>query len=124
MRDDAPGAFDVDESVIEGMQAWGAPPEELAKAREQMAKAEPVADAETFGVYAENIPVVNAFFSLRTQWQYAGMAGQRMGFNYAGVISWLALNFRPRRRRALMADLQLMESAVLAADHEQRKKEE
>lgn len=96
----------------------------IAQARQQAEQSAPATSESDFGVYAENLPVVNAFVRLRTQWQYAGMAAQRVGLNYAGVISWVALNFRPRRRRALVADLQLMESAVLTADFEQRKKEE
>ncbi|MDB5884243.1 MAG: hypothetical protein JWR74_414 [Polaromonas sp.] len=106
------------------MQAWGAPPEEIATARARMEQNASCPDVESFGVYAENLPAVDAFVSVRTQWQYAGMAGQRMGLNYAGVSAWLDRFVRPRRRRALMADLQLMESAVLKADQDLRKKEE
>ena len=106
------------------MQAWGAPAEDIDKVRAQIASAAPAPQQESFCVYAENIPSVNVFVQLRTQWQYAGMDGQRVGLNYAAATAWLALHLHPRRRRAVMADLQTMENAVLIADRELRKKEE
>ena len=106
------------------MQAWGAPAEEVDRVRAQIASTAPAQQQESFGVYAENIPSVNAFVALRTQWQYAGMDGQRVGLNYAAATAWLTLHLRPRRRRAVMTDLQTMESAVLIADRELQKKEE
>lgn len=107
------------------MAAWGAPAEDIERVRAQVdAAAESSAgDAETFGVYAENLPIVHAFTALRTQWQYAGMGGTRVGFLYAGVIAWINTNVRRRHRRALLSDLQLMEGAVLTADHELREQE-
>lgn len=117
------GRFDVDDSVIDAMRAYGAPPEAIASAQ-ALAEAAPVPVQEGFGVYADNLAAVNSFAALRTQWQYAGQAGQRMGLNYAGVSAWIDRFIRPRHRRALMADLQLMESAVLLLDQEQREKEE
>lgn len=81
-------------------------------------------EGHAFGVHADNLPVVQAFLAVRTQWQYAGMAGQRMGLCYAGVNAWLDRFIHRRKRRALMHDLQVMERAVLAADQEQRDKKE
>lgn len=104
------------------MQAYGAPLDAIAAAQ-ALAEAKPPAQEE-FVVYADNVATFNAFVSLRTQWQYAGMAGQRVGLDYAGVSAWMALFIHQRRRRSLMSDLMLMESAVLQADHEKREKEE
>lgn len=122
MRAAPVGLFDLDESIVEAMQRMGAPPDAVARAQ-ALAEAAPP-EEEAFGVYAENLPSVNAFTDLRTQWRHAGMHGQRMGLDYAGVSAWLDLFIRPRRRRALMADLMVMESAVLKADQEKREKEE
>lgn len=121
MREEPKGRFDVDDSIVEAMSAFGAPPQAIAAAQ-ALAHAEPP-EEEAFGIYADNVATVNAFTALRTQWQYAGMNGQRTGLSYAGVAAWLDV-FRPRQRRTLMADLQLMEAAVLQADQEKREKEE
>lgn len=125
-RDEAPGTFEPDYSVLEAMEAWGASAEDLDKVRARIDAAAnaPPAEGEAFGVYAENLPVVAAFEALRTQWQYAGMAGQRMGFCYAGVTAWLELFVHRRQRRTVMHGLQVMERAVLVADQEQRDKKE
>ncbi|WP_156362887.1 DUF1799 domain-containing protein [Xylophilus sp. Leaf220] len=56
--------------------------------------------------------------ALRTQWTYAGMAGQRVGFDYARVIAWMQFAVPKKERLQLFADLQVMESAVLTADAE------
>lgn len=122
MRDEPAAPLAVDDSIVEAMQAYGAPPDAIAAAQ-ALAEARPPAQ-EAFVVYADNQAAFDAFVTLRTQWQYAGMAGQRVGLDYAGVSAWLAVFVRPRRRRALMTDLLLMESAVLQADHEKREKEE
>ncbi len=108
------------------MEAWGVSAEDLDKVRARIdaAATAPPAEGETFGVYAENLPVVTAFEDLRTQWQYAGMAGQRMGLCYAGVCAWLDLFVHRRKRRTVMHGLQVMERAVLVADQEQRDKKE
>lgn len=107
------------------MAAWGAPAEDIEAVRVRIeAEAEKGGDdADTFNVYAENLPTVHAFQAVSTQWQYAGF-GQRVGYLYAGVIAWINFNVHRRRRRALLADLQLMERAVLGADYELREKKE
>ena len=79
-------------------------------------------EGQTFGVHADNLLVAQAFLEVSTQWQRAGMAGQRMGLCYAGVSAWLDLFVRRRDRRSVMQGLQVMERAVLAADQEQREK--
>ena len=116
------GAFDLDDSVIEAMQAWGAPADEIEQARTQIDNAAPPPVQDTFGVHADNLPTVLAFQAVSTQWQRAGMAGQRVGLCYAGVSAWLDLFVRRRDRRSVMQGLQVMERAVLAADQEQREK--
>lgn len=114
----------MDDSIIEQMQAWGAPPEEIAKARAQLPDPDAPRDGDEFPIHRENVPVIEAFLALRTQWTYAGAAGQRMGLNYAALIAWVQQHARPRRRRALIADLRVMECAVLVADKEQRTEKE
>lgn len=97
---------------------------EAVRARIDAARPADQADHGNFGVHADNLPVVQAFLAVSTQWQYAGMPGQRVGFCYAGVSAWLDRFIHRRKRRALMHDLQVMERAVLAADQEKRDKKE
>ncbi len=124
IRDATPGAFEPDYGVLEAMEAWGAPQDEIDQVRAQLDEAAQPTDDEPFGVYAENWPAVMAFCTLAPRWQYAGMAGQRTGFGWADVEAWIDRHVRRRRRRALSADLQTMERAALQADREQREKEE
>lgn len=107
------------------MEAWGAPQDEVDQVRAQLDQAAQPAEQEDFGVYAENWQAVMAFCVLAPRWQYAGMAAQRTGLDWAGVEAWIDRHIRRRRhRRALSADLQTMEHAVLQADRELREKEE
>lgn len=107
------------------MEAYGASAAQIEAVRARIEAASPATESTTtFAVYAENLPVVLAFQALSTQWQYAGMAGRRMGLCYAGVSAWLDRFIHRRKRRALMHDLQVMERAVLEADQEQRDKKE
>ena len=107
------------------MQAFGAPQADIDRVRAQIEAAAAPQDGDTFGVHADNQRTVAAFVALRTQWQYAGMAGQRVGLLYAGVTAWLHEHIRrPRIRREVFTGLQIMEQAVLGYDAEQRQKEE
>lgn len=125
MRDAPQGDFEPGTELLEAMQAWGAPPEEVDAVRAQLAASAPPADGDAFGVHRDNWPSVSAFRALGTQWVYAGMDGQRVGMDYAGVCAWLAAHVpRPRRRRPLLRDIQAMEHAVLQADQEKRQQEE
>lgn len=124
VREEAAPDFTPDLSIVEAMEAMCAPAEDVEAVRAQVLAEAPPEEPEGFGVYADNLTTVSAFLALRTQWNYAGMAGQRTGFNYAGVSAWLQAHIKPRRRRALFSDLQVMEHAVLQADHEQRKNNE
>ncbi|MDH0049629.1 DUF1799 domain-containing protein [Comamonas terrigena] len=78
---------------------------------------------EGFGVYEENMPVVEAWIGVETQWLYAGMAGVQTGLNYAGVQAWLQIFIKPGERPAIMRGLQLMERAALDAMNERRQQE-
>lgn len=117
------------------MQAWGAPPEDIAKVRAQLPDPDARSLDETFPVHADNVPVIEAFRALQTQWLYVtsfvgvpsggfSPVSQRVGINYAALIAWVQQHARPRRRRALIADLRVMETAVLIADQELRKEKE
>lgn len=107
------------------MRALGAPAQDIervAHAIEQQraaAKQEP----QAFGVYRDNWLIVQAWEALRTQWNFAGMAGVRTGLNYAGVIAWLDMFVHRRKRREVMEGLRLMEDAALRALAEIRDKE-
>lgn len=108
------------------MEALGAPQDEIDQVRARLdADAQAATQAEdTFGVHADNWPVVVAFQALVPRWLHAGLAGQRTGMDWAGVEAWIDRHCRRRQRRALSYDLQTMERAVLHADREQREKEE
>jgi hypothetical protein len=70
-------------------------------------------DASSIEIGAGEADVVHLFFALDTQWLRAGMAGARVGLDYAKVaptaellgIAWVPPMF---------ADLQMMERAALA----------
>lgn len=112
------GDFDADESILQAMQAMGAPPEDIEATRARIASTAPPApeQPETFGVWPENWPTVLAFVALGTQWYYAGMHSQRTGMRYPSMWAYLDRHIRnPRRRKAMEADLRLMESAALKA---------
>lgn len=125
----------MDESIVEAMQAWGAPPEDIEKVRAQLPDPDAQPLDETFAVHADNAPVIEAFTALRTQWTYVTSftavpgggflpVSHRVGINYAALIAWVQQHARPRRRRALIADLRVMETAVLIADQEKRTEKE
>lgn len=128
MRDEpAAGQFEADETLLDAMQAYGAPQKEIDQVRARIAERASTApgDGEAFPVYADNLQIVGAFLALRSQWVYAGVDGQRTGLNYAGVCAWIDKHVpRPRRRRPLMQGIQTMEHAVLVADYERKQQEE
>lgn len=118
------------------MRAWGASPEDLAKAQALADEADPQ-DEKPFQLWPENAEPWAVFFALRTQWSYVttgatggALAGgvltvTRVGLRYESVCAWLETHV-PRRgkRRSLMNDLQAMELAVLQADAELRAEKE
>lgn len=85
----------------------GAPPEVIEAARR---KAEP--EEEVCWVYEENWNSVLFFFACATQW-VVSMSG-RTGLNYPGVESVMRMHGTKRKdRKALFADVQVMEFAAL-----------
>lgn len=119
----APPPLDVDDSIVEAMQAWGAPPEAIAKAQALAAVAPP--EEKPYYLWHDNARAFELFLAVRSQWVYAGgMAVQRIGLSYEGVRAYLLINVPRRFHRALMHDLQAMEVAVLGADAELRKQQE
>lgn len=105
------------------MRAWGAPAEDIARVQAQIdSQAAAAPQVQPFPLWPENARPMAHFLALRTQWVYAGgMVPQRVGFAYQGVQAYLADHVpRHRHRKALWADLQAMEIAVLQADAERR----
>ena len=71
----------------------------------------PVSD--DFEVWPDNWPVVELFLRCQTQWR-VGVNGL-VGLDY-GAVSWvLRLYATEDQHRAMLEDLQVMESAVLTA---------
>lgn len=73
-----------------------------------------------FVVYPENWAAVMLFVSLSSQWRIGGM-GEVFGLDYAALEVVMRIQ-RLKDRRALWADVQVMESAALAVFAEARKK--
>lgn len=67
---------------------------------------------EHFEVFEENWPAVEMFLRVQTQWR-TGMNGP-VGLDYMAVAWVLRLTAEEATHRALLEDLQIMESAVLA----------
>lgn len=107
----------VNASVIEAMQAYGAPPEAIEQARALIPPEAPPPSADV-EVWPENMLAVGAFFAVCTQWDHAEMSGRRLRLNYPGVWCVLDRMYPRRRRRTLFAAIQTMEQAVLEADAE------
>lgn len=108
----------VDEDVIAGMEQAGFPEERIAATR-AAAKAAHAA-ANEFEVWPDNWRTVRVFSGLSTQWRLAPMGGFS-GLDYAAVEAALRIWRAPRRRwRALFADIQIMEAAVVDYFNEKR----
>lgn len=110
------------------MRAFGAPAAEIERVasslQEQRAQRDAQPREQGFGVYQENMPVVEAWCGVETQWLCAGMGGVMTGLNYAGVHAWLQIFIKPRERASIMRGLQVMERAALDAMHERRQQEQ
>ena len=115
----------VDDSILEAMRAWGASPDDLAKAQALADDAAPKEET-AYLLWPENQEPWEVFNAVRTQWMYVGaMQARRIGFRYEGVTAWLETHIpRRKQRRSLMNDLQAMELAVLQADQELRAEKE
>ena len=122
IRGTAPQSLTVDDKVLEAMEAFGATAQELDAAREAAQGTEEA--SPSFGIYAENVPTVQAFLALTGTWQYAGMHGQRTGMDWKSVEAWIDRHIRRRRRRkGISSGVMVMQHAVLQADAETRQKE-
>jgi hypothetical protein len=113
--------FVVDEGVAAGLRVMGVSEADIAAAAADERPA-PLVD---FEVYADCWDSVMLFDSLGTQWVWVAVVGLgstpavRSGLNYAAVES--AMRMKGIRRALwpdLLADLQVMEHAVLEAEKE------
>lgn len=104
--------------VLEDMKILGAPQQAIDEWRAQLKQQE---EEDVIELPADCRAAVRAFFAVDTQWNNL-VVGDRLlatGLNYVGVRA--ALRFlRMPVSAALFADLQLMESAALAAMAERR----
>lgn len=81
----------------------------------------PVARADVWHLWPENVPLWNLWSSLSTQWARVGMEGIPVGLDYAAVWAVLDHSPIPRRKRAWAFEvLQGMEAAVLSEWAKQR----
>lgn len=127
MREEPADPWQPDEDVLACMRAFGAPQTDIdavrARIDAQRQAARDDSSTDSFPVWRDNWPVIEAFLAVQTQWVYAGMAGVRTGFGYAGVGEWIDRFVPRRKRKTIFAGLQVMEHAVLAADRELADKE-
>jgi hypothetical protein len=65
-------------------------------------------------VWPDNMPAVELFSDLATQWRRAGMAGAVTGLDYAAIPAVFALRGVPKKQwSALFSDLRVMEDAAI-----------
>lgn len=65
-------------------------------------------------VWPDNMPAVEIFTDLATQWRRAGMAGAVTGLDYAVLPAVFAIRGVPRRQwGAIFDDLRVMEDAAI-----------
>lgn len=112
------------------MRAFGAPAAEIERMEQVLhaRKADKATDEqpELFGVWADNLPAIEAWCGVQTQWRTAGMEGVMTGLDYTGVSAWLELFVKRGDRKNIMQAIQVMEHAALAAMtelREQKKRE-
>jgi len=71
-------------------------------------------DDDDFAIWPENWQTVRVFISLSRCWRHDGMSGQFLGIPRVDIESALAMfNIRPTKKRALLDNLLMMESAAL-----------
>jgi hypothetical protein len=112
--------------VVQGLRHMGVSAADIeAEQQRQDAAALEIAKAagyeEEFEVYEDNWDVWLFFLQVQTQWIYRfdGMHSVRSGLNNSAIESTLRMAGKARRTwPALLADLQVIELAVLAADRE------
>jgi hypothetical protein len=78
---------------------------------EQIAEITAQEGSNDFEVLPENWEAVQMFLRCQTQWRTGGMGGL-VGLDY-GAVAWLLRLYRAKDQRALLEDLQVMETAVL-----------
>lgn len=96
-------------TVLEQLEAYGAPAELVEEAR---AKA---AASNVFEIWPDNWESLQAFRCLATQWRVTGKMDRlvRTGLDYAAVLAWLRECVHKRKRSQIFNDIQLMEAAAL-----------
>lgn len=73
------------------------------------------ASGPPFEVWPDNMPSVEVFLDLSSQWRRAGMAGVRTGLDYTAIPAVLALRGIPKKQwPVLFDDIRVMEGAVLS----------
>lgn len=106
----------VDDGVAEGMRFFGVSEADIEAA--QAAQAVPEVE-DVFEVHEDCWESVMFFLRVQTQWVFRGMDAARSGLNNAAVEATMRMAGVKRAcQNALLADLQLMELAVLKADAE------
>lgn len=116
----------VDEDVIDAMRAFGAPPEDIARAEALLALAEQEGAGDVFLVDADNWLAVQLFLDLQGQWEWLAlpMGGVvRTSLPAERVAAYLDKTLPRRRHRRLMRDIALMANAALDAERELREQE-
>ncbi|AEJ02170.1 protein of unknown function DUF1799 phage-related protein [Nitrosomonas sp. Is79A3] len=104
----------IDQNVIDGLIASGAPPEIIASATASFS-GQTENDCD---VWPDNWRSVLLFRSVGTQWQIAP-SGKRIGINYQSVESLMNMqNIRKHRRGSLMNDIRFMEEIALSVFRE------
>lgn len=105
-----PDDFAADDTVVAGLEAAGAPPEVIERARAQAVR-------EDCYVWADNWPVFEVFAALSGQWRYVqgGMNPPvAIGLDYVALDVTLRLMDVPRKKRSdMFRMLRVMEAEVL-----------
>lgn len=96
----------------------GAPAEVVEAERSAAAQ---VRDGDVVEVWDTLWPVVDLFLRCATQWRVAPMGG-RMGLDYP-ALDWVARRHGVEIDAAVLADIQVLETAALETWAEQRERE-
>ena len=115
----------VDDEVAEGLRRIGVIEADIAAAQDVQPEDEVEA---VFEVHADCWKSVMFFLKVETQWTWVTtgvhvpqvgieLRGMRAGFSYAAVEAGMRMvGIKPHQRAGLLADLQVMEKAVLSAE--------
>jgi hypothetical protein len=94
--------------VMDDLSAYNAPAEVAGQMQAQRAEA-------LFELWPENSLPASVFLACGTQWDRAGINGQRVALNYTRAESVIRLMRVPRQEwPQLLMDLRTMEAAALA----------